>query len=128
MNRQVTSKVLQGLVVHGEKLGRKIGFPTANLSPIDPFESFPKGVYAVQVRRMERQYQGVMNIGTRPTVAQDELTVEVHILDFNTEIYGETLQIEIIQFIRHEQKFSGLPALKQQIQKDVSKARECTHL
>lgn len=120
------------IVVHGRKLGRKIGFPTANLEPTTQFSSLRKGVYAVFVQYNRRKYMGVMNIGKRPTVKKidnlemqtfDSITVEVNILDFDKQIYGQTLEIEPLSFIREEKKFNSLEELKKQISRDVQFAK-----
>ncbi|EDY20598.1 Riboflavin kinase [Chthoniobacter flavus Ellin428] len=113
-----------GTVVEGDRLGRKLGFPTANLSAHN--EQYPpNGVYAVQARRGDRMLPGVANIGVRPTVknAGGERLLEVHLFDFQEEIYGEDLEITFRKFLRPEQKFSGLDALREQIQKDAAQAR-----
>ncbi len=110
---------LGGLVVKGKQLGRTIGFPTANIQVRELSKLVPQdGVYAVKVLYKDRSLKGMLNIGNRPTVDGTYKTIEVHILDFNEEIYGEFLEIELIERIRPEIKFSGLEALKQQIQLD----------
>jgi riboflavin kinase/FMN adenylyltransferase len=130
-----------GLVVHGRKLGRKLGFPTANLEPTSPFSNMKKGVYAVLVQHHFNQYMGVMNIGQRPTISQgsqpigyssynikhinnNSTTIEVHILNFDKEIYSESLKVEALSFIRDEKKFNSLEELKQQISEDIQIALE----
>lgn len=117
------ARFMSGCVEQGKQLGRTIGFPTANLTIVP--ELLPaQGVYGVYVYRGGRQYLGVMNIGHRPTFQDGEhQTIEVHILDFNKFIYGETLVIEVLFRIRAERKFSGLAALTAQLQKDVDFAR-----
>jgi len=111
---------LQGKVMNGFKIGRKIGFPTANLSPNDPEKIVPPhGVYAVRVHWNKRIYKGMMNIGTRPTLENGlHTSLEVHILDFDEDIYNQTIEIEFIQKIRDEQKFNGIDALIEQLKKD----------
>jgi riboflavin kinase/FMN adenylyltransferase len=122
---------LTGAVIPGQKLGRTIGFPTANLQlPEDKF--LPRyGVYAVQVVvRQEAtsttptMIQGVMNIGNRPTVNGTYRAVEVHLFDWSSDLYGQTLIVQLVRFLRPEQKFSSLDALKSQIQQDCAVARE----
>ncbi|MDR1678214.1 MAG: bifunctional riboflavin kinase/FAD synthetase [Prevotellaceae bacterium] len=110
---------LNGKVVDGEKLGREIGFPTANLN-IDPQKLLPEaGVYAVWVRVNGKVYKGMLNIGCRPTVNRtNRTTVEVHILDFIGEIYGEMLEIDFVRKIRNEQKFNSMEELTVQLEKD----------
>lgn len=120
---QTGARFMSGRVEQGKKLGRTIGFPTANLNISTEFLP-AQGVYGVYVYRGYRQYLGVMNIGHRPTFRDSEhQTIEVHILDFNEFIYGETLVIEVLFPIRAERKFSSLAALTAQLQKDVDFAR-----
>jgi len=111
---------IQGKVMNGFKIGRKIGFPTANLSPNDPEKIVPAhGVYAVRVHWNQQVYKGMMNIGTRPTLENGlHTSLEVHILDFDQDIYNQTIEIEFIQKIRDEQKFNGVEALIEQLKKD----------
>ena len=109
-----------GKVVKGKGRGKNLGFPTANLEfPSSKLIPAP-GVYAVWVYFKGKKFKGAMNIGTKPTFEDKELTVEVHIFDFKEEIYGETLEVEIIKRIREEKRFSSLEALKEQIQKDCA--------
>ncbi|HSI15300.1 MAG TPA: bifunctional riboflavin kinase/FAD synthetase [Chthoniobacter sp.] len=113
-----------GTVVEGDRLGRKLGFPTANLSAHN--EQYPpNGVYAVEAKRGDQVLPGVANIGVRPTVkhAGGERLLEVHLFDFSEEIYGEDLEITFRKFLRTEQKFAGLEELRAQIQKDAAEAR-----
>ncbi|HEY3899559.1 MAG TPA: bifunctional riboflavin kinase/FAD synthetase [Chthoniobacter sp.] len=113
-----------GTVIEGDRLGRKLGFPTANLSAHN--EQFPpNGVYAVEARRDGKVWPGVANIGVRPTVknARGERLLEVHLFDFAEEIYGEKLEITFRQFLRPEQRFANLDELKAQIGRDAEKAR-----
>jgi riboflavin kinase / FMN adenylyltransferase len=116
---------LIGEVVTGQQLGRTIGFPTANLKlPQDKF--LPRsGVYSVWVTApgWDQRQPGVMNIGYRPTVAGQQLTVEVHLLDWGGDLYGQTLTVSLEQFLRPEQKFASLDELKAQIQQDCEQAR-----
>lgn len=114
-----------GTVVEGDKLGRTIGFPTANLSAHN--EQYPpNGVYAVEVRRGTETLRGVVNIGVRPTIANasGERVLEAHIFAFSGDLYGEDLEITFRKFLRPEQKFAGLDALKAQIARDAEAARE----
>jgi len=115
---------LLGTVIEGDRLGRTIGFPTANLSAHN--EQYPpNGVYAVEVQRGAERLRGVVNIGVRPTIknASGERVLEVHLFDFAADIYGDDLEITFRQFLRPEQKFSGLDALRAQIARDVQQAR-----
>lgn len=111
---------LSGKVIKGFMVGRGIGFPTANLLPDDTDKLVPaNGVYAVRVKRGEKYYKGMMNIGNRPTLDNGEnISLEVHIIDFNEDIYDETLQIDFIRKIRDEKKFNSLDELVKQLQKD----------
>ena len=110
---------LSGTVTKGQSLGRTISFPTANLL-IDSQHKIipPKGVYLVSIFHHENQYYGMMNIGTRPTLNGDKQTIEVHIFEFDKNIYDSTLTIHFIEKIRDEQKFESLDALKKQLIKD----------
>ncbi len=118
---------LVGDVEYGQQVGRTLGFPTANLRL--PAEKFlPRfGVYAVSVIGAglggDRNIPGVMNIGYRPTVAGTQRTVEVHLLDWTGNLYGQTLTVNLKQFLRPEQKFASLTELKAQIQQDADNAR-----
>ena len=114
-----------GTVINGQEIGRAIGFPTANLSY--PAEKFlpRQGVYAVRVDTPEfSQLPGVMNIGKRPTVNGVNTTVEVHLLDWDGNLYGQQLTVYLHQFLRSEQKFPSLAALTAQISADCAVARE----
>jgi riboflavin kinase/FMN adenylyltransferase len=110
---------LSGTVTKGQSLGRTINFPTANLL-IDSQHKIipPKGVYLVSIFHHQNQYYGMMNIGTRPTLNGDKQTIEVHIFEFDKNIYGSTLTIHFIEKIRDEQKFESLDVLKKQLIKD----------
>ena len=113
-----------GTVVKGDQLGRTIGFPTANLSAHN--EQYPpNGVYAVEVQRDAETLRGVVNIGVRPTIANasGERVLEAHLFDFSGDLYGEDLEVTFRKFLRPEQKFAGLEALKAQIARDVEAAR-----
>jgi riboflavin kinase/FMN adenylyltransferase len=119
---------LTGIVIKGDQLGRKIGYPTANLLIIDTEKLIPAGgVYAVAVKIYTDENPikkfGMMNIGYRPTVNGKERRIEVHIFDFDEEIYGVKVAVELNFFIRNEIKFSGLDSLKQQLDKDKNNCR-----
>jgi len=108
-----------GIVVKGKQLGRTIGFPTANIKINEDYKLIPKnGVYIVKSNYDKKTIFGLMNIGTRPTVDGTNQTIEVFFLDFDKTIYDESLTIEIIEFIREEQKFDSLNDLKNQINED----------
>jgi riboflavin kinase/FMN adenylyltransferase len=118
--------VLSGEVVPGHRLGRTLGFPTANLGGV--IELLPdNGVYACWVSIPERSAEplpAVCNIGTRPTVGGSELRVEVHVIDHDEQLYGSTLHVALIERLRGEQRFEDTDALREQIRRDVSQARE----
>ena len=112
---------LHGTVVEGQKLGRQIQFPTANIEASDPDKIIPGyGVYAVQAKVQYKTYLGMLNIGSRPTVNHnaDHRSIEVHLLDFDLDIYGKHLELIFFRKLREEQKFESLVALKEQLAKD----------
>jgi riboflavin kinase/FMN adenylyltransferase len=114
-----------GTVIAGEKLGRKLGFPTANLSAHS--EQFPpNGVYVAEARLAGSLHRGVANLGYRPTVTagKPERLLELHLFDLEREIYGEEMEVRFLRYLRPEQKFENLEALKAQIARDVEQARE----
>jgi riboflavin kinase / FMN adenylyltransferase len=115
-----------GIVVHGDKRGRTIGFPTANVDTMDEFILPPLGVYAVKIKIGADWYEGVCNVGYKPTFNKDALkvSVEVHIFNFKKDIYGKKVTIEWHQYLRKEQKFSGIDELVAQIEKDKQNAIE----
>jgi len=117
-----------GTVVRGENLGKKIGFPTANLSAHS--EQFPKnGVYFAQATLNGTIYPGVVNLGYRPTVSgvNSERVLEIYLLDFDQDIYGKDIEVRFVQYLRPERKFESVDALVRQIELDVQQARTlCT--
>ena len=114
---------IQGPVSHGDKRGRTIGFPTANV-PLGRHLEPARGVYAVRVRLADgRVVKGVANIGARPTVGGTESRVEAHIFDFAEDLYGQDISIGLVSFLRPEKKFSGLAELTAQIAEDAAAAR-----
>lgn len=114
-----------GPVVKGRQLGRTIGFPTANIQVQKKYKLIPKnGVYATNVFLRNQKYKGIMNIGNRPTVDGLGTTQEVHIFDFSDDIYGETIKVEILEFIREETKFESIDELIKQIKVDCNSALE----
>jgi len=115
---------LSGTVVKGAGLGSKIGFPTANLN-VSGMQLPPYGVYAVKVHQGGASFEGVCNIGLRPTVeaSAQAPVVEVHLFDLSVDLVGESLSLEFVKFLRPEQKFSGLEDLKDQIARDCKAAR-----
>ena len=116
---------VQGIVVAGRKLGRTIGFPTANLKLNERSPLFlANGVYAVRVKHQKTLYNGMANIGIRPTFEQHVLTVEVNLFDFDEDLYGQKLTLCFIEKIRDEKKFPGLEELKRQISHDKTRITE----
>ena len=118
---------LHGTVVEGQKLGRKIQFPTANIEASDPHKIIPGyGVYAVLVNIDGQQYQGMLNIGTRPTINKnaDHRSIEVHIFNFDQDIYNSKLELEFVKKVRDEQKFASIDSLRDQLEKDKLVVRE----
>jgi riboflavin kinase/FMN adenylyltransferase len=122
----------EGKVMEGNKLGKTIGFPTANLHVENEEKLLPgNGVYAVTGKLLEQAgiksalLGGMMNIGFRPTVGGTSRVIEVNLFDFNRDIYGERLRVYVKKFLRSEQKFSGLDNLKDQLAKDRQEALLC---
>lgn len=115
---------IAGTVVRGDQLGRKLGFPTANLD-VTSLVLPPNGVYAVHARLRGNEHRGALNLGLRPTLASPtpRLQCEVHLLDFAEEIYGEELELTFVAKLRDEQKFPNVEALKAQITHDLATAR-----
>ena len=114
---------ISGHVAHGDKRGRIIGFPTANIrlkQQIAP----PNGVYAVKITGLDKTYDGVANIGTRPTVDGNQYLLEVHLFNFDQSIYNKRINVYFEKFIRYEQKFNGLDTLVEQIKQDSTTAKE----
>ncbi len=113
---------LEGIVVHGAKRGKTLGFPTANLSTEK--ELLPKpGVYAVKVKFRDEFYDGVVNIGFNPTFQVGRLTVEVYIFDFQEEIYDQSLRLYFVERLRDERRFSSRQELVEAIDRDIGQAR-----
>jgi riboflavin kinase / FMN adenylyltransferase len=112
---------LHGTVIEGQRVGRKLGFPTANIEASDPHKLIPGyGVYAVEVLLSGKKYGGMLNIGSRPTFNKnaDNRSIEVHIFDFSGDIYNKEITLIFAGKIREEQKFSGVEALREQLRKD----------
>lgn len=119
---------LKGHVISGHQLGREIGFPTANIAVDEKFKVLPRnGSYAARIRINNQTYNGMVYIGSRPTLEHDHtLSIEVNIFDFAEDIYNKPITIEFIQFIREDMKFGSLDALKKQMQKDKNQALSVT--
>lgn len=116
--------MLNGVVVNGKKLGGKIGYPTANINIEEDYKLIPKtGVYVVKATIEKNTVFGMMNIGNRPTVDGNYQTIEVHFFDFNQDLYGKKLTIELLYFLRNEEKFDSLDALIHQLKEDEKTAK-----
>ena len=113
--------LIKGTVVSGDKRGREIGFPTANLEVNDLLQ-INFGVYAVKVVIDGTSYNGISNYGIRPTFDSERLLLETHLFDFSKDIYGKDIVVSFIEFIRKEKKFDGIDLLKEQIALDSKKA------
>lgn len=116
--------LLSGTVISGHRLGRTLGIPTANLAYPQELLQLPFGVYACRATVQGQSLVAVTNIGTRPTVGGHRITVEPWLLDFSGDLYGQALSLEFFAFLRPEQKFGSLEALKEQIHRDAIKAQE----
>lgn len=115
---------ISGTVLHGAALGRKIGFPTANIAT-DSLQLPPDGVYAVEVLLADRPFPGIANLGMRPTVSNDpRRLLEVHLFDFSGDLYGLEIEARLIEFLRPEKKFASLDDLRAEISRDSVAARE----
>ena len=112
-----------GRVVPGRKMGHKLGFPTANLEA-DGWQLPPDGVYEVRVRIGEKIFQGIANLGARPTVSHDRQRVlEVHLFEFDGDLYGLDIEVEFVSFVRSEKKFASVDELRAQIARDIAAVR-----
>ncbi|MAE84305.1 MAG: riboflavin biosynthesis protein RibF [Flammeovirgaceae bacterium] len=110
---------ISGFVKDGDRIGRSIGFPTANLDIPESYKLIPAdGAYAVRVEVDGECYQGMLNIGQRPTVSGQERRIEVNIFDFNQDIYNHRVKVAFVRLLRKEQKFSSIEELKEQLNKD----------
>jgi riboflavin kinase/FMN adenylyltransferase len=116
---------IEGIVVKGDQIGRSIGFPTANIQIQESHKLIPAdGIYAVHIEWQSQTYKGMLYIGDRPTVQGSKKVIEVNIFDFDQEIYDEQIQVKLIQYIRGDQKFDSLDALKLSIQQDEINCRK----
>jgi len=117
--------MLTGGVVTGNALGRQFNYPTININIEEDYKLIPKsGVYVVETTIDGQHFFGIMNIGKRPTLNGKRKTIEVHLLDFNQDLYGEKIQVDLLIRLRDEQKFASLEHLYAQIKKDEIKARD----
>lgn len=120
---------LNGTIVKGKQLGRTIGFPTANIHIEEDYKLIPKiGVYVVKAVVNEETVFGMMNIGFNPTVNGDRQTIEVHLFDFDKDIYDQNIEVSLLHYIREEQKFGSVDALKAQLHQDQNKALDFINL
>lgn len=122
---------ISGNVVEGNQIGRKIGFPTANIKIPEPYKQVPRdGVYAVRVNFNGDFYHGMLNIGSRPTIEPVPRlkNIEVHILDFDRKIYNQTITVSFVKRIREEKKFNGLDELQAQLHKDRQEVMQLFNL
>ena len=119
------SYILSGKVIKGNQLGRKIGYPTANVKAHNNWKLIPAdGVYAVKVRVNNRCYFGMLNIGVKPTIDNNKHQIEVHIFNFSKEIYDQDISVEMIKRIRDEKQFDDLKALGDQLKRDENKCKK----
>lgn len=114
---------LRGPIIRGAERGRSIGFPTANIAVAPDLALPPYGVYVTRARVGETLYKSVTNIGQRPTFEDGERTVEVHLLDFDGDLYGKEMRVELLKRLRGEVKFAGVEELVGQIRKDIDETR-----
>jgi riboflavin kinase/FMN adenylyltransferase len=114
---------LSGEVIHGKHRGAELGFPTANIRP-DKEPMPPRGVYAVHILLEGNRHRGVLNIGFNPTFADEQLSIEVHLFDFNENIYGKTIDVLFVERLRDEIRFAGPGELITQVNQDIAQARE----
>ena len=115
---------LKGQVIEGQQIGRTLGFPTANLKVLDGSKLIPKdGVYAVHVEVKRQTFKGMMNIGDNPSLISKKHSLEVHIFDFDSDIYDEQIEVRFIKHIREEISFDNLDALKIQLEQDEDTAK-----
>lgn len=117
---------ISGVIIEGKKFGRKLGFPTINIKRPQERLVVPKnGVYIVRVKISDGYFPGVMNIGMTPTISDDyRLKYEIHLLDFNGDLYNKKVTVQLLKFLREEEKFRSIDELKEKIKEDVDKARE----
>lgn len=116
---------VEATVVRGEGRGRDLGFPTANLEPLDPDQLVPaEGVYAVRVHYAGRMHDGVGSIGRKETFGENPLTLEVHLFNFADDLYDKVVQVEWVEFLRGQEAYSSAEALIDQMNKDAAQAKE----
>ena len=125
MHEKLFPVVLTGKVIHGKALGRTVGMPTANIEVTNKNLLPESGVYATRIKVGDETYLAVTNIGLRPTVDNEQqVTVEAHILDFDQDIYGQAVELEVHKFLRPIQKFGSLEEVQQQVKRDIEEAKQ----
>ncbi|MCK9339502.1 MAG: riboflavin kinase [Bacteroidales bacterium] len=117
-------KWYRGKVEHGFQNGRKLGFPTANIVDIQPDSNIGTGIYAVMVKMGKKEYCGMMYVGTRPTLSLSVFSVEIHLFDFDGDLYGQEVFFSIMAKIREEQQFASVDELMIQLQEDEQVIRQ----
>lgn len=110
---------IEGEVIHGKKIGRALGFPTANMS-LQGYEHVERGVYRSEVEIDGVTYRAMSNVGIRPSVGGKELLLETHVIGFSGDLYGKRLRISLIEKLRDEKRFSSIGDLKEQLLKDYN--------
>jgi riboflavin kinase/FMN adenylyltransferase len=114
-----------GNIVHGEKVGKSIGFPTANIKPNNKHKLIPcEGVYAIEAIIENDIFKGMLHIGTKPSLNSSKYTIEAHIFDFDKDIYHKEITIKLIKFLRRNMKFESLGVLKQQLNEDKIRSKK----
>lgn len=115
--------IIKGVVIHGAQLGRKMGFPTANIDARD-IDVIENGVYLSQVEIEGKIYKAMSNVGLRPSVDGKTRLLETHIFDFEGDLYGQTITVNLVKKIRDEQRFNTLDELQQQLRTDAAICRQ----
>lgn len=121
-NTTKTNIDIEAEVIHGKKIGRALGFPTANMS-MAGYESVERGVYLSRVEIDGVSYKAMSNVGIRPSVGGKELLLETHVLDFAGDLYGRRLRITLVEKIRDEKRFASIGDLKEQLMRDYEYIR-----
>ena len=116
------SYLVIGEVIEGEKRGRSIGFPTANIK-LPPEKALPLGVFAVRVETLKGNFGGMANVGPRPSFPEEPPSLEVYLFDFEGDLYGQILTVSFEHFLRSQKKFSGLEEVKAQLARDEEEAK-----
>lgn len=114
---------VEGEVIHGKKIGRALGFPTANMS-LQGHEDIERGVYRSEVDIDDQHYRAMSNVGVRPSVGGKELLLETHIINYSGDLYGRTLRIYLVEKLRDEKRFASIGDLKEQLLRDYNLCSE----